>query len=162
MSYHIEQNIQQLAALQSNMSKKLSSIKEDNNTARGLVASLTESNVFRKMHSMAAGTKAEVTIRRFMRGHNWVPSDEFIEQKFKQWDNSSWKLTSGYPETIPPEWITGTISHIFADPTGNYRDGVPIFTVLVDERRWDGGIGWEGGEYLLYPFQIMDIRPISN
>ena len=144
------------------MSEKLSSIKEENNTPRGLLARLTKSNVFRKMHSMAAGTKAEVRIQRFVAEHHWVPADDFIEQKFKQWDNLSWKLTSGYPETKPLEWITGTISHIFSDPTGNYRDGVPIFTVLVDEWRWEGGIGWEGGEYLLYPFQIMDIRPVSN
>ena len=154
MSYHIEQNVQQLVALQSTMSEKLSSIKKDNNTAQGLVASLTESHVVRKMHSMAAGTKAEVRIRRFMREHNWVPADQFIEQKFKQWDDLSWKLTVGYPETTPLEWITGTISHIFSDPHGNYRDGVPVFLVLVDE--WS----WEAGEYLLYPFQIMDIRPV--
>jgi hypothetical protein len=89
-----------------------------------------------------------------MREHRWTPADDFIKRKFKEWDSLNWKLTSGYPEKTPPEWITGTISHILFDPTDNYGDGVPILTVVVDE--WN----YVAGEYVLYPFQIMSIRPV--
>ena len=153
MSSYIEQNIQLLDALQSDKSEKLSSLKEDNNTARGVVASLSESRVVYDMSSMPPGAKAEVKIRRFMREHRWTPADDFIKRKFKEWDSLNWELTSGYP-VAAPEWIAGTISRILFDPTDNYEDGVPILTVVVDE--WS----YVGGEYVLYPFQIMNIRPV--
>jgi len=142
------------------MSEKLNSLKEDYNTARGVVASLTESHVVHNMRLMPQGAKAEVRIRRFMREHNWTPADEFIENKFKEWDSLNWELTSGYPETTPPEWITGTIIHMFtSDPHGNYKDGYPVLEVPM-QFIWTNSEEFGAGVYMLYPFQIMDIRPV--
>ena len=148
----------QYAKLQHDMSDTLSSLKEYHNKARVRVASWTESPIARTMNAILPGTEVQVCLRRFIREHEWVPSDDFIVKKYREWDKLNWDLMGGYRET--PEgavWITGTLKRIM------YNDE-PVAVVNVVE---DPVFEWEiqeyiSNEYILYPFQIADIGPIGK
>jgi hypothetical protein len=147
----------QYAKLQHDMSDTLSSLKEYHNKARVRVASWTESPIARTMNAILPGTEVQVCLRRFIREHEWVPSDDFIVKKYREWDKSNWDLM-GYPET--PEgavWITGTLNRE-RDPI-NYNDELVAVVNVVEEvyvRAISAYVRHH--EYTLYPFQIADIR----
>jgi hypothetical protein len=121
----------QYAKLQHDMSDTLSSLKEYHNKARVRVASWTESPIARTMNAIRPGTEVQVCLRRFIREHARVPSDDFIVKKYREWDNLNLDLM-GYPET--PEgrdWITGTLD-IVIDAL-NYNDELVAVVNVVEE-----------------------------
>ena len=158
----------QYAKLQHDMSDTLSSLKEYHNKARVRVASWTESHIARTMLSIRPGTEVQVCLRRFIREHEWVPSDDFIVKKYREWDKSNcdqWGNLNcdlmGYPET--PEgrdWITGTLD-IVIDAL-NYNDELVAVVNVVEDPVFVFEIGYISNEFTLYPLQIADIRPIGK
>ena len=169
MSHHIidpdsELKWRQYAKLQHDMSDTLSSLKEYHNKARVRVASWTESPIARTMNSIVPGTEVEVCLRRFIREHEWVPSDDFIVKKYREWDKSNcdqWGNLNcdlmGHPETPEGrEWITGTLKRIM------YNDELVAVVNVVEDPVFVFEIGYISNEFTLYPLQIADIRPIGK
>ena len=132
----------ELTDVQTSINATLQTLNHENSKAQFLVKSITtEQHAIQELIGIGYGAQAFVKIRLYMRTHNPVESDTFIQNK----------ITFDTETAQSVEWITGTVGHLSVDiEGGNYVGGVVVLDVVVD-----------GQQHVLFPFHIMDVRQFA-
>ena len=131
----------ELTDVQTSINATLQTLNHENSKAQFLVKSITtEQHAIQELIGIGYGAQAFVKIRLYMRTHNPVESDTFIQNK----------ITFDTETAQSVDWITGTVGHLPYDESSNYVGGVVVLEVVVD-----------GQQHVLFPFHIMDVRQFS-
>ena len=128
----------ELTNVQTSINATLQTLNHENSKAQFLVKSITtEQHAIQELIGIGYGAQAFVKIRLFVRTHNYVESDTFIQ------NNISFDTETA--QSV--EWITGTVRHLSSDESSNYVGGVVVLEVVEGRQK-----------HVLFPFHIMDVR----